>query len=713
MLRRAADLRRLVVGVSRAVLAVVAASGCGSESSAEPVATTVATVTTRVPVRGSARRTSSTIVGAIGAHPKHAAANLGCAVCHPCGGSLQIAPDIRYSGGTSTANAQVVQGSATTPTTCQVGCHSPFGGPPRGVSWTAGPLQCTDCHAQLVSSDVLSAHFDPAASSSSCLGCHDVSQHTSGTVRLLGGDSSDADCIACHSGQGQTLGDRTPPLLVGWNDAAQGDFHGSRPGTCRFDGLDPTGARNMERGGFACPPGVPPQPYALRITSRWWYQSGISGPWVWTCDVETIDESGARIGLVLTGQTCPDGTVLNSNCNNPQSTTGCYPTTLVTRGFGGTLASPWVRGQGPLPCRTCHDGHSSANAFLLASSVNGVSIPPATIDRAGVGAQALCNACHQGDRHEVCKSCHREFWVTDGEYSWYEGPVVDPMPDGSPCFYCHGHEGLLRMTLPSPVYPNNHPYGAHGSGDACSHCHGGWWPPPTEYAAPVLNPPPVVTGVTATTATVTWSTNELATTYVEYGVGTAGYVVGDDALVTQHTINLSGLAPATSYVWRVRSSDGFRNVTESALGTFATPGAQDVPRPDLGTVYSGVNVGTYATTVQLVWSPVTAPSGTTVEYEVQLATDPGFTYLVNGSIVGPGIPGLTVGDSGWVTGTVVTGSKPTLSYPASLTNIPQDDCFTYAPNVYYWRVRARDQQGHVSEWSATGTFGAFALDPWC
>jgi hypothetical protein len=28
-------------------------------------------------------------------------------------------------------------------------------------------------------------------------------------------------------------------------------------------------------------------------------------------------------------------------------------------------------------------------------------------------------------------------------------------------------------------------------------------------------------------------------------------------------------------------------------------------------------------------------------------------------------------------------------------------------------VRARDQAGNVSDWSAPGSFGVFAGDPWC
>jgi hypothetical protein len=131
-------------------------------------------------------------------------------------------------------------------------------------------------------------------------------------------------------------------------------------------------------------------------------------------------------------------------------------------------------------------------------------------------------------------------------------------------------------------------------------------------------------------------------------------------------------------------------------------------------VYAGAQVGTYTTTAALVWYPVTAPSGTAVEYEVQLASDPSFTFLVNGSIAGPGVPGSSLGDSGWIGGTPTTkDGRAALSTPATVTNIPQDECFEIVPNVYYWRVRARDQQGSLSDWSATGSFGAFAGDPWC
>lgn len=661
-------------------------------------------------------------------HTRHAQQGIACATCHACAGRLVLGSYTFPGGTTSTGDAVTQAGGATT---CSVGCHRPFGATSQPVTWNSGPLACTSCHSNVtgtLSGPTVSSHVATGGSLPSCGSCHDTSRHTSGTVLLLtgdgssvavapGGSSAEGTCTGCHAGQGATLAGQTPRLLVGWSDALAGDFHGPRPGTCRFDGLDAAGQRSVGTGALPCPSMQPDAPDALRITSRWWYVSGLSGPWAWTCDIETVDASGNRIAPTLVGQPCPQGTVLNSACNDPRSDPDCRPTTLVVRGFGGTLRAPYTRGRVTLPCAACHDFHASANAFLLAGTVNGTAIPPGTIDRAGVGAQALCNACHDGDRHEVCRSCHKETWTTDGEYSWFEGAPVDPVPDGSPCFYCHGHEGIRFMLVSSPAYPGGgHPFGLayrNKADPACSHCHSAWAPPPVEYVAPKVTPdPPTLTGLTATTATLTWQTSEPATTYVEYGVGTAGIVVGDAAFVTAHAVTLTNLLPGTTYVWRVLDSDRFRNFTETSLQSFTTPAANAVPAPDLAPVDASAQVGTYSRVVALTWFPVTAPSGTAVQYEVQLASDPAFTSLSNASMVS--VPGTAIGDSGWVSGSAATsGGKPALTYPATLTNIPQDTCGDIVPNVYYWRVRARDAAGNVSGWSTTGTFGVFAGDPWC
>ena len=78
--------------------------------------------------------------------------------------------------------------------------------------------------------------------------------------------------------------------------------------------------------------------------------------------------------------------------------------------------------------------------------------------------------------------------------------------------------------------------------------------------------PPSITdvttrGVTAGSATVTWTTDEPASSVVEYGTTTSygSTTPLDLALVSRHGVGISGLAPSTTYHLRVRSRDTFGN----------------------------------------------------------------------------------------------------------------------------------------------------------
>jgi hypothetical protein len=82
---------------------------------------------------------------------------------------------------------------------------------------------------------------------------------------------------------------------------------------------------------------------------------------------------------------------------------------------------------------------------------------------------------------------------------------------------------------------------------------------------------PVVSAVNATaafdgSATVTWTTNEPSDSRVDYGTTTAlGQSATDGALVTAHSVLLTGLTPGTTYNYRVRSADGAGNATTSPV----------------------------------------------------------------------------------------------------------------------------------------------------
>lgn len=95
--------------------------------------------------------------------------------------------------------------------------------------------------------------------------------------------------------------------------------------------------------------------------------------------------------------------------------------------------------------------------------------------------------------------------------------------------------------------------------------------------------PPAIDNIgavaTDTEATVSWTTDEPATSVVDYGQTTsyeAGHV-SDGGLVTSHSVVLTGLTPGTQYHYRVSSADGSGNAAVSSDRVFSTllPGGVD------------------------------------------------------------------------------------------------------------------------------------------
>ncbi len=259
-----------------AAVVTLALAGCTGKRST-PDATAAGSGAAAVSSTGRSTAETANVCVGTDAHDRHAAAGFGCAVCHACPGALSFG-SVTFPGGASTANGTMSSAGGTT--TCSVGCHSPLGAEPHEVAWNAGPLPCTACHTNVATLDAgstRSSHaLGGASTSATCESCHDQSQHTRGQVRLLNGDgtSTSGTCVGCHSGQGQTLGDHTPPLLVGWSDTVRGDFHGERTGTCRFDTLDTAGQRSDRCRRPAVPrraaggPERPPHHLALVVPER-------------------------------------------------------------------------------------------------------------------------------------------------------------------------------------------------------------------------------------------------------------------------------------------------------------------------------------------------------------------------------------------------------------------------------------------------------------
>jgi hypothetical protein len=80
-----------------------------------------------------------------------------------------------------------------------------------------------------------------------------------------------------------------------------------------------------------------------------------------------------------------------------------------------------------------------------------------------------------------------------------------------------------------------------------------------------------VTEVTATGATVSWTTNEVSSSVVSYGPTALTQKVEDTVLVTSHSVRLSGLAPSTHYQLQASSMDASGNRGQGEVLGFDTP----------------------------------------------------------------------------------------------------------------------------------------------
>jgi hypothetical protein len=89
--------------------------------------------------------------------------------------------------------------------------------------------------------------------------------------------------------------------------------------------------------------------------------------------------------------------------------------------------------------------------------------------------------------------------------------------------------------------------------------------------------PPAISAVSASSITdtstvITWTTDELATSQVEYGLTTSygSTTTLDTTLVTSHSVSLSELSAGTPYHYRVKSNDASGNEAASGDYTFTT-----------------------------------------------------------------------------------------------------------------------------------------------
>ena len=160
----------------------------------------------------------------------------------------------------------------------------------------------------------------------------------------------------------------------------------------------------------------------------------------------------------------------------------------------------------------------------------------------------------------------------------------------------------------------------------------------TDTTAPVISNI-AAGGITAASATITWTTNENSDSQVEYGPTTAygQSTTLNSALVTAHSQGLSGLTSGTLYHYRVKSRDAAGNLAVSGDFTFTTV---DNTAPVISNVAAG---GVTATSATITWN-TNENSDSQVEYGPTTAY--GQSTTLNSALVtahSQGLSGLTSG----------------------------------------------------------------------
>lgn len=286
--------------------------------------------------------------------------------------------------------------------------------------------------------------------------------------------------------------------------------------------------------------------------------------------------------------------------------------------------------------------------------------------------------------------------------------------------------------------------------------------------------PPVISGVAATnaqstSAVVTWTTNEPASSRVEYGTTTSygASTALDLALVTGHSQQLTGLLPATTYNYRVVSTDAAGNGATSGNFVFTTASAPDTQPPTValtapanGATLSGAgvtlsatasdNVGVVSVQFLLDGAPLGGPvtaAPYTITWDTTAVANGGHTLgaqasdaagntgvastvaitVANADTTPPAITGVTATNLSSVGATITwTTNEPatsqvdygtTMAYGASS---PFASALVGAHSValtglspattYHYRVQSADGSGNMSL-SGDFTFTTFAAAP--
>jgi peptidoglycan hydrolase-like protein with peptidoglycan-binding domain/phosphodiesterase/alkaline phosphatase D-like protein len=114
-----------------------------------------------------------------------------------------------------------------------------------------------------------------------------------------------------------------------------------------------------------------------------------------------------------------------------------------------------------------------------------------------------------------------------------------------------------------------------------------------------------VTSLSATSATITWTTAEPATSQVEYGTSTnyGSSTTMDSSLSLTHDVVLSNLSASTVYHYRIKSADESGNLTTTTDATFTTASVSVQVSDTTPPIISDISTASvFSTAVTIAWT---------------------------------------------------------------------------------------------------------------
>jgi hypothetical protein len=196
-----------------------------------------------------------------------------------------------------------------------------------------------------------------------------------------------------------------------------------------------------------------------------------------------------------------------------------------------------------------------------------------------------------------------------------------------------------------------------------------------------------ISNITSTEATITWTTDEAATSQVEYGTNTfyGGFSNLDNNLTTSHTVTLSRLTQNTVYYFRILSEDQAGNKNVSQGYNFTT---LKVSQPDTPAAITDLRIRTGFSTrnsTTLDWTATGADGteGTASMHDLRVSA----LKIIEDGIT-PSLDEINFSNATKITGVPtpkVTGTSESFQVDNLETN-----------SAYYFAIKVRDEKGNIS-----------------